>query len=226
VLERIDVLVPPGGDGETAFTQRVRATAEQLAPGVGVREVVVDPAEAARLGFRGVSTVHVNGREVGHRAHADEASTRTSPPDWMIAASIAHALEPRHLLFLCVANSARSQMAEGMARALAPPGVTVESAGSRPTEPRPEALAALREVGITPVGHRAKGLDEIDTDSIQLVVTLCKEEVCPTILRPVPQLHWPIDDPAAIEGDDATRAAAFAQARDEIRARLYVLFHG
>lgn len=223
MLERVEVLVPPSGDAE--FIERVRAATERLVPGLGVREVVVDTPEAAeRLRFRGVSTVHVNGREVGHRDIAEPVDA--PPPDWMIEASIAHALEPRHLLFLCVANSARSQMAEGMARALAPDGVTVESAGSRPTEPRPEALAALREVGITPAGHRSKGLEAIDIDSVQLVVTLCAEEVCPTILRPTPRLHWPIDDPAAIEGDDATRAAAFARARDEIRTRLYVLFHG
>jgi hypothetical protein len=70
-------------------------------------------------------------------------------------------LRPKGLLFLCVANSARSQMAEGIGRALAPAGVKVWSAGSRPTSVRPEAITVLREIGIDISSHRSKALSEV-----------------------------------------------------------------
>lgn len=74
--------------------------------------------------------------------------------------------------------------------------------------------------------QHAKSVSDIDVDHVQLVVTLCDEEVCPTILRPVPTIHWPIPDPAGVEGDEETRMRAFRAARDSIRQRLYPLFHG
>jgi arsenate reductase len=163
--------------------------------------------------------VRVNDRPVGPTDRSGE-----EPPAWMIEAAIAHALEPRHILFMCVANSARSQMAEAMARALAHDGVTISSAGSTPSEVRPEAIAVLEELGVDTDGLRSKGTDDVDTDSVQLLITLCAEEVCPTILRPVPHLHWALRDPAAVEGDAEARLDAFRTARDTLRERLYVLF--
>jgi protein-tyrosine-phosphatase len=80
---------------------------------------------------------------------------------------------PRDILFLCVNNSARSQMAEGIARFLAPASVRVSSAGSRPTEVHPLAVQALKEIGIDISGQSAKGLDAIDKESVDLVITLC-----------------------------------------------------
>ena len=80
----------------------------------------------------------------------------------MIEVAILRALHPRHILFLCVANSARSQMAEGIARSLAPRGVTVSSAGSEPSSVRPQANQVLKEIGIDISGHRSKGLDAVD----------------------------------------------------------------
>src|SRR3954471_11421282 len=83
------------------------------------------------------------------------------------------------LLFLCVANSARSQMAEGLARTLFGRLVRVQSAGSQPSRVNPYAVAAMREVGIDIAGHRSKSVDEIDPASVGAVITLCAEEVCP-----------------------------------------------
>ncbi|HKJ00582.1 MAG TPA: arsenate reductase ArsC [bacterium] len=127
---------------------------------------------------------------------------------------------PRGLLFLCVANSSRSQMAEGLARTLAPPGTPVYSAGSAPTHLNPLAVEAMREIGTDISGQQAKSVDTIEQNAIGVVVTLCSEEVCPVFPGPVERLHWPIADPAAVEGSDAERLAAFRRARDEIRARL------
>ena len=130
------------------------------------------------------------------------------------------------ILFLCVANSARSQLAEGLARRLAPPGTRVYSAGSEPGTIHPLAVRALAEVGVDASGQRSKGLDAIPLDAIDLVVTLCAEEVCPLFPRPVRKLHWPLADPARASGSDEERLAAFRAVRDELAARLPTLLRG
>ena len=119
------------------------------------------------------------------------------------------------ILFLCVAHSARSQLAKGLARQLFGNRVVVQSAGSEPTTINPVAVEALREIGIDSTGQHAKSLDEVDTANVDLVITLCAEEVCPVLPSRASRLHWPIRDPAAVGPLDAFRAA-----RDEIAARL------
>lgn len=119
------------------------------------------------------------------------------------------------ILFLCVANSSRSQMAEGLARTILPAGVAVASAGSAPGRLHPLAVEAMAEAGIDILGQRAKSLSEVAPESADVIVTLCAEEVCPYIPGPVKRLHWPIPDPAA-EGT----IAAFRSARERIRALI------
>ena len=122
------------------------------------------------------------------------------------------------ILFLCVANSARSQMAEGLARARFGSRARVQSAGSAPSTVNPHAIAALAEIGIDISGHTSKPVDEIDPASVDLVVTLCAEEVCPAFLGRARRLHWPFPDPAA--APEADKPARFRQIRDAIAARL------
>lgn len=122
------------------------------------------------------------------------------------------------ILFLCVANSARSQMAEGLARAILPDSVEVASAGSAPAILNPLAVEAMGEAGVDIAGHRSKSVDDVAPETADLIVTLCAEEVCPVVPGAVRRLHWPIADPAA--GGDI---AAFRTARDQIRARIEVL---
>ncbi len=143
---------------------------------------------------------------------------------WEAEAEQLRAARPRHLLFLCVANSARSQMAEGIARALAPPSVRISSAGSRPSRLNPLAIKALAEIGLDISGHRSKSVDSIPPDDVDAVVTLCAEEVCPVFLGKALRLHWGLPDPAAAEGDEAARLEAFRGVRDELRRRLAVVF--
>ena len=143
---------------------------------------------------------------------------------WLTEAEMLREQKPRGLLFLCVANSARSQIAEGIARSMAPRGVTVWSAGSKPTQVRPEAKAVLEEVGIDISGHRSKAVSEIPVDQVDTVITLCAEEECPLFLGKATRLHWGLPDPAAVEGDQAARLDAFRQTRDELRRRLAVVF--
>lgn len=132
-------------------------------------------------------------------------------------------MSPRRkgILFLCVANSARSQMAEGLARARFGYRVRVMSAGSKPARVRPEAVQVMVEVGIDISKHRPKPVSDIDPEDVDVVVTLCAEEVCPAWLHPAEQLHWPIDDPATDpDAPEAERLARFRAARDEIARRL------
>lgn len=125
------------------------------------------------------------------------------------------------ILFLCVANSARSQLAEGLARQMFP-GFRIQSAGSRPSLVNPYAIEALAERGIDASTHTSKPVSDIDPASVDLVITLCAEEVCPAFLGRAERLHWPIPDPAsedpALTPDDLR--ARFRAARDEIARRL------
>jgi arsenate reductase len=126
-----------------------------------------------------------------------------------------------NILFLCVANSARSQMAEAMARVMAPAGVTVASAGSAPTTVNPFAERAMAEVDVPMTGARSTSVDEVDPDDVDVVITLCAEEVCPVLLAERAQrLHWPIEDPAGHEGDDEAQLERFRTARERIREHL------
>jgi len=144
----------------------------------------------------------------------------------MLEAALLRALAPRHLLFLCVQNSARSQLAEGIARFLAPPEVTVSSAGSSPAFVRPQAIEVLREIGIDISSHRSKPIDEIDAAAVEAVVTLCAEEVCPVFLGNALRLHWGLPDPARAPGDDGTKLDAFRAVRDELFRRMKLVFEG
>ena len=134
-------------------------------------------------------------------------------------------VKTRGILFLCVANSARSQMAEGIARSLFGDDARVQSAGSHPKRVNPYAGRALAEQGIDISGQQSKSVDDIDPASVDLVVTLCAEEVCPAFLGRAERRHWPIEDPdrSAEELSDEQRLAYFRIARDEIRTRIEAL---
>ena len=130
-------------------------------------------------------------------------------------------MKPQSILFLCVANSARSQMAEGLARQMFP-DFRIQSAGSRPSRVNPYAIEVLAEAGIDLTGHTSKSVETIGPASVDLVITLCAEEVCPLFLGKAERLHWPIPDPAS---DDPTltpedQRVRFRAGRDEIRRRL------
>jgi arsenate reductase len=128
----------------------------------------------------------------------------------------------RSVLFLCVANSARSQMAEALARSLYRDDVRVQSAGSRPTRVNPFATEVLGELGLSTARHASKGVETIDPASVDTVITLCAEEVCPVFLGAARRLHWPLPDPASDDPDLGREEllARFRAARDEIRRRL------
>jgi arsenate reductase len=125
----------------------------------------------------------------------------------------------RRVLILCTANSARSQMAEGLLRAGRGAEFEVESAGTRATLVRPEAIAVLAELGIDISHHRSKTVDEFAEQSFDYVLTVCgnAEQNCPIYPGHARRHHHPFDDPAATEGTEAERLDAFRRVRDEIR---------
>ena len=125
------------------------------------------------------------------------------------------------VLFLCVANSARSQMAEGLARQILGERAEVSSAGSNPAPVHPHAVEAMAEIGIDIAGQYSKSVDTIDLSGLDLVVRLCAEEVCPILPEQVRRLHWPIPDPAAQDPDDPQ--ARFRATRDLIQEKIEAL---
>jgi thioredoxin type arsenate reductase len=134
--------------------------------------------------------------------------------------------KPKTVVFLCTANSCRSQMAEGFARRFAPPGTAVYSAGTDPKNIHPHAIHVMREAGIDISGQRPKSIDEIPLERADVVITLCGEaaESCPTAPGPSERLHWPLPDPAAVRGDETAVLDAFRSVRDDIRSRVRQLF--
>lgn len=132
---------------------------------------------------------------------------------------------PQSILFLCVANSARSQMAEGLARQRFGDSVRVQSAGSQPSRVNPYAIEVMGEVGVDLSSHTSKSVDTIEPSSVDTVVTLCAEEVCPLFLGKATRLHWPIPDPASQDPSLSREEllARFRRARDTIAEKLAAL---
>jgi arsenate reductase len=100
----------------------------------------------------------------------------------------------------------------------------VYSAGTRPGSVRPEAIAVMQEIGIDISGHRSKSVDEFVGQDLDYVITVCDnaKEVCPAFPARATRSHWPFDDPAAVEGSEEERTAAFRAIRDQIHARIMV----
>ena len=129
--------------------------------------------------------------------------------------------KPR-VLILCTGNSARSQMAEGLMRHDFDDRFDVQSAGTNPSSVRPEAIAAMRELGIDISGHRSKHVDEFRHQHFDEVITVCDNarEACPLFLGASKLTHHSFEDPAARSGTEEERMAAFRQVRDQLRAYL------
>jgi protein-tyrosine-phosphatase len=125
------------------------------------------------------------------------------------------------ILFACVANSARSQLAEAIARHVAPAEFEIWSAGSRASNVKPEVRTVLDELGIDSRGLLSKGFHAVPLDEMDAAVTLCQDEVCPVFPGTPARHHWPLPDPDAAWGE--ARLEAFRAARDELLRRIPVL---
>ncbi|HZT33015.1 MAG TPA: arsenate reductase ArsC [Bryobacteraceae bacterium] len=131
-------------------------------------------------------------------------------------------MKKKRVLILCTGNSARSQMAEGLWRQEGGSRFEVFSAGTHPTAVRPEAIAVMQEIGIDISGHRSKSVDEFAGEELDYVVTVCDHarESCPVFPGGAQRLHWSFEDPAAVQGSEDERKAAFRQIRDQIHQRI------
>jgi len=225
---RIEVLVFEGCPHAERAIDLAVAVAGRFGRGISVERVEVDTLDkAANLGFLGSPSIRVNGCDVEGKTTSDGTlSCRVYddgsgvPPEWLIEVAVLKAIQPQGILFLCVANSARSQMAEGIARQLLPVDVKVWSAGSHPTRVRPEAITVLREIGIDISHHQSKAVSDIASEAVDTVITLCAEEECPLFLGKFRRLHWALPDPASVNGSELERLNAFRWVRDELRKRI------
>jgi len=113
-------------------------------------------------------------------------------------------------------------MAEGLLRHDAGNAFEVFSAGTKPTQVRPEAVAAMREAGIDISDHLSKSVDEFAGQDFGYVITVCDnaKQSCPVFPAKTRRIHWSIEDPAAVQGSEGERLAAFRRIRDELRLRL------
>jgi len=128
-----------------------------------------------------------------------------------------------NILFLCIANAVRSQIAEGLTRAKFGRSAPVQSAGSCPSKVHPLAIKVMREVNVDISTQWSKAVDDIDPTTVDLVITLCAEEVCPTFLGSARQIHWSLPDPVVLTGSETKQIERFREIRDEINEKLNTL---
>ena len=125
-----------------------------------------------------------------------------------------------NILFLCVGNSARSQIAEGLAREILGKNNLIQSAGSMPTgKINPNAVWAMNEIGIDISSQHSKSIEDLEKsfmDNLDFVITLCAEEVCPILSNNAQKIHWMNEDPANVNFSDAQSKAAFIKVRDNL----------
>ena len=133
-----------------------------------------------------------------------------------------------NILFLCVGNSARSQIAEGLAREMLPSNFIVESAGSSPAGYiHEEAIATMKEIGIDISNQRSKSFEDLHDDfknNIDFVITLCAEEICPIIKNNAKRIHWPNPNPAVQNMSSKHKKILFRETRENIFIMLKKFF--
>ena len=122
------------------------------------------------------------------------------------------------ILFLCVANSSRSQMAEGLAKHLLGDDHLIQSAGSYPSHVNPFAIKALQKIGIDISKQWSKSIEDIAPETVDLVITLCGEEFCPVAFDHAKKLHWPMPNPGGFS--DEERLENFCKVRDMIKKKI------
>lgn len=132
----------------------------------------------------------------------------------------------KKVLFLCTANSCRSQMAEGIANHFWGDQLEAHSAGTQASFVNPLAIDVLKEIGIDISGQRSKNLSEFDGQNFDYVITLCgnANETCPMYIGGTKKTHIGFDDPAEAEGTPEDILNEFRRVRDEIKGKLTDFF--
>jgi arsenate reductase (thioredoxin) len=132
--------------------------------------------------------------------------------------------EKKRVLILCTGNSARSQMAEGLLRHFGGDKFEVESAGVISSFVRPQAIEAMKEIGIDISNHRSKSVNEFQNQKFDYVITVCDnaKENCPFFPASTERIHWSFDDPAEATGNEEQQLNVFRRVRNEIKEKLEV----
>jgi two-component system phosphate regulon sensor histidine kinase PhoR len=215
---------------------RVEISVRDTGPGIPEKDLPrlterfyrVDKARSRDLGGTGLGLAIVKHLVQAHKGELKIESTVNQGTTVRVRLPLAPSNgEPdKAILFLCTANSCRSQMAEGFARQLAGSARQIFSAGTAPRAIHPMAVRVMLEAGVDISSQSAKSLSAVPLDHIDRIVTLCGEaaEQCPTLLRRMKHNHWPLADPALAEGSEDEVLTQFRKIRDEIRARVENLF--
>ncbi|MBI2179339.1 MAG: PAS-domain containing protein [Deltaproteobacteria bacterium] len=232
---------PPGGevqvsgrllkdDGEPRIELAVSDTGlgipEKDIPRLTERFYRVDKTRSRDLGGTGLGLAIVKHIVQAHGGELKIESVVQKGTTVRITLPAAAPQEKRKtILFLCTGSSCRSQMAEGLARHLAPAGTEIFSAGTEPKGLHPLAVQVMNEVGIDISGQRSKGIEAVPIEKIDLLVTLCgeAEETCPALAAQVERQHWPLRDPAVAQGSEDEVLKIFREVRDEIQSRVEYL---
>ena len=143
---------------------------------------------------------------------------------WEADADLLHSCGARHALILSQTNSALGQLAEGIARALAPRQVRISSAAANRGRVDPLAKRVLAELSVNYADEHPKALDEVDTSDVQAILVVSEEDPTPPGLRGVLRVHWPLPDPAAEGGTGEEMLARYRAVRNELRRRLIRVF--
>lgn len=129
-------------------------------------------------------------------------------------------LDQKRVLFLCVHNSSRSQMAEALVNHRLGDGYLVFSAGSEPTSLDPRAVTVMAEIGIDISRNRPKSVEELRGEDFDLVITLCAEEVCPAWMESGEKIHLPFPEPKGFTGTEDEILEQYRTLREDIWAKM------
>jgi N-acetylglutamate synthase-like GNAT family acetyltransferase/protein-tyrosine-phosphatase len=143
---------------------------------------------------------------------------------WEADADLLHSSGARHALILSRTSSALGQLAEGIARALAPRQVRISSAAAERGRVDPLAKRVLAELSVDFGDEQPKALAEVDTSDVRAILVVSEEDPTPPGLRDVVRVHWPLPDPAAEGGTEEQRLARYRAVRNELRRRLIRVF--
>jgi two-component system phosphate regulon sensor histidine kinase PhoR len=224
------VQAPPQNGG----LPQVEITVSDTGPGIPEKDLPrlterfyrVDKARSRDLGGTGLGLAIVKHIAQLHKAELKiESQLNKGTTVRVRLPALPHETEQETILFLCVGNSCRSQMAEGFARSLADSRYQIVSAGTAPQEIHPFAVQVMSEAGIDITQQRSKDLRSIPLDNLDQVITLCDEasEQCPVLETQAKRIHWPLPDPARTGGDEQQVLDSFRRVRDEIHSRVKAL---
>ncbi len=143
---------------------------------------------------------------------------------WEADADLLHSCGARHALILSQTSAALGQLAEGIARALAPRQVRISSAGATPGRLDPLARRVLAELSVNVADQHPKGLAEVDASDVQAILVVSEEDPTPPGLQGLLRVHWPLADPAAGGGTEEEKLARYRAVRNELRRRLIRVF--